>query len=444
MTHRNLLWAKGWGPRQDDGKETHRSIPVPVKAHWFWKMLAFSGPGYLVAVGYMDPGNWATDLAGGSAFGYTLLSVILLSNIAAIIFQHLCARLGIATGRDLAQLCREYFPKPVALFLWVMAQIMIIACDLAEVIGSAIALLLLFHIPLMFGVLITGADVLLLLMLQRFGFRWLEALIIVLIATIGVCFVFNVMWASPEFGPLLAGLVPSTDILKNPEMLYVAIGIIGATVMPHNLYLHTSLVQTRSYEETPRGKKEAIFFSSIDSTVALSLAFFVNAAILIVAAAAFNANGLTDVADIETAYQLLTPLLGAGAASVLFALALLASGQNSTITGTLAGQIIMEGFLNLRLPAWLLRMLTRGAALVPALLAIIWWGDGSLTQLLILSQVILSVQLPFALIPLVYFTARRGVMGEFRAPRWLTGVAGAIALVIVCLNSWLVWQTITG
>lgn len=444
MTHINLLASLGWGNKQGDGKESHRSIPVPKNASWLWKLFAFSGPGYLVAVGYMDPGNWATDLAGGSAFGYTLLSVILLSNIAAIIFQHLCARLGIATGRDLAQLCREHFPKPVALFLWVMAQIMIIACDLAEVIGSAIALLLLFHIPLVVGVLITGADVLLLLTLQRFGFRWLEALIIVLIATISICFAFNLAWASPAIGPLLMGLIPSSEIILNQHMLLIAIGIIGATVMPHNLYLHTSLVQTRRYEETSEGKKEAIFFSSIDSTIALSLAFFVNAAILIVSAAAFNSRGMLDVVDIQQAYQLLTPILGTSMAAIFFGLALLASGQNSTITGTLAGQIIMEGFLRLRMPAWLLRMLTRGAALIPALIAIIWWGDQSLTELLIMSQVILSIQLPFALLPLIYFTARKNIMGEFRAPRWLTGLAGSIALVIVCLNVWLVTNTILG
>ncbi|MCX6819881.1 MAG: Nramp family divalent metal transporter [Candidatus Adlerbacteria bacterium] len=443
MTHRNLLAAKGWGGAEGDGKESHRSVSVPTGGHWLWKLLAFSGPGYLVAVGYMDPGNWATDLVGGSAFAYKLLSVILLSNLAAVLFQHLCAKLGIATGRDLAQLCRDHFPKPAVIFLWVMAQVMIVACDLAEVIGSAIALLLLFHIPLMWGVLITGADVLLLLMLQRFGFRWLEAVVIVLIATIGVCFAIDVAWAHPAFAQLFVGFIPSSDIIFNKEMLYVAIGIIGATVMPHNLYLHSSLVQTRNYQETEEGKKEAVFYTSLDSTIALSLAFFVNAAILIVAAAAFNAHGLTEVSDLQSAYRLLAPVLGGTLAAVLFALALLASGQNSTITGTLAGQIIMEGFLDLRLPAWLTRMLTRGLALIPALLVVVWFGGNSLTQLLILSQVVLSVQLPFALFPLIYFTSQKRIMGTFVNPLWVTVLASVVAGIITVLNCWLVWAVIT-
>ncbi len=410
---------------------------------FFRKLLAFSGPGYLVAVGYMDPGNWATDLAGGSAFGYTLLSVILISNLFAILLQHLALKLGIVTGKDLAQACRDYFPRPVSFVLWIMAEIMIIACDLAEVIGSAIALNLLFGIPLQIGVLITAFDVVLLLALLNRGFRYLEVLVITLIATISLSFGLEILFSRPEVIPLLKGFIPSTTIITNTEALYIAVGILGATVMPHNLYLHSSIVQTRKYQKTLPAKKEAIKFATIDSTVALFFAFFVNAAILIVAAATFYTNGLHNVVEIEDAYQLLSPLVGVGAASVLFALALLASGQNSTITATLAGQIIMEGFLNIRIKPWLRRLSTRLIAIVPAVVALTLYGGDGLGKLLILSQVVLSMQLSFAVFPLVFFTNSKKTMGSFANPFIIKTAALSVALLIGGLNIWLIAQVLS-
>jgi len=402
-------------------------------------MLAFAGPGYLVAVGYMDPGNWATDLAGGSLFGYTLLSVILVSNLMAILLQGLASKLGIVTGRDLAQACRDHYSTPVSYFLWVICELAIAACDLAEVIGSAIALNLLFHIPMTIGIGLTALDVMLVLYLQNKGFRVLEALVIALIATIGVCFLFEIILSHPPFGAVMAGFIPRAQVVANPAMLYVAIGILGATVMPHNLYLHSSIVQTRRYEETTEGKKEAVRFAFIDSTIALTFALFINAAILIVAAATFHNSGHTDVAEIQDAYKLLTPLLGAGA-SVMFALALLASGQNSTLTGTLAGQIVMEGFLNIRLRPWVRRLITRSIAIVPAAVVAIIYGESGTAKLLILSQVILSMQLSFAVFPLVKFTSDKAKMGEFANPLWLKGLAYVVAIVIAGLNVWLLLQ----
>lgn len=438
MTHLNWFksrqWAKGDVVNDKSLSESHRSISVP-KSFSFWrKMLAFSGPGYLVAVGYMDPGNWATDLMGGAKYGYALLFVVLMSSLFAMLLQYLSAKLGIVTGRDLAQICRDNFGKKTSFFLWLMAEVMVIACDLAEVIGSAIALNLLFKIPLALGVIITAADVFVLLLLQNKGFRYLEALIITLILTIMVSFSLELFFSQPAIIALLNGFVPTTNLFTDKEMLYIAVGILGATVMPHNLYLHSAVVQTRAYEETEEGKKEALKFSAIDSTVALSFAFYINAAILIVSAATFYTRGLNGVAEISQAYQLLSPLLGAGAASILFAVALLASGQNSTITGTLAGQIIMEGFINFRLSPWLRRLVTRLIAIVPAVIAILIYGDGSLTKLLVLSQVILSLQLPFAVFPLVYFTSSKKHLGNFANRPFTKFLAWTIAVVIVFLN----------
>ena len=423
--------------------EVYRTIPVAHK-HWFRKILAFAGPGYLVSVGYMDPGNWATDLAGGSQFGYTLLSVILLSNLMAVLLQGLASKLGIVTGRDLAQACRDHFSKPVGLALWVLCEIAIAACDMAEVIGTAIALNLLFGIPLAWGVAITVLDVLLILYLQNKGFRWLEALVISLVAVIGVCFLFEIIISRPEFAGIARGFVPRAEVLSNPAMLYIAMGILGATVMPHNLYLHSSIVQTRMYEETTAGKREAVRYAFIDSTIALSFALFINASILIVAAATFHRTGNTQVAEIQDAYQLLTPLLGVGAASVVFALALLASGQSSTITSTLAGQIVMEGFLNLRIRPWMRRLITRGIAIVPAAIVAILYGASGTAKLLVLSQVILSLQLSFAVVPLVMFTSDPKKMGTFVNPRWLKLLAYLVAAVIATLNGWLLVQTFDG
>jgi manganese transport protein len=415
--------------------ESFRSVGVPSGGP-FWKRLgAFMGPGFLVAVGYMDPGNWATDIAGGSAFGYTLLSVILMSNLMAIVLQALSARLGIAAGLDLAQACRRYYSRPVSFALWVLAEIAIIACDLAEVLGTAIALKLLFGIDLVWGVMLTALDVFLILALQRYGFRRLEAFIVALLIIIAGCFAFELFYAAPDMGEVIGGLVPTPGIVTDPAKLYLAIGILGATVMPHNLYLHSSIVQTRAFED----KREAVTFATIDSTVALGLAFFINAAILIVAAATFHTAGRTDVAEIEEAYKLLSPMMGVGAASVVFASALLASGQNSTVTGTLAGQIVMEGFLDIRLPIWARRMVTRLIAIVPAVVVVGMVGDGGATQLLVLSQVVLSLQLPFAVVPLVTFTARRSIMGEFASPIWLRTLAWTIAAVIISLNVTLLW-----
>jgi len=425
--------------------EVHRSISIPPSnASFIRKLLAFTGPGYLVAVGYMDPGNWATDLAGGSAFGYSLLSVILLSSVFAMFLQHLTVKLGIVTGMDLAQICRRIFPYWTNVVLWIMAEIMIIACDLAEVIGTAIALELLFHIPLPVGVVVTGLDVLLLLFLQKKGFRWLEALVIALIAIVVVCFGLELIFSQPQIAPLMAGFIPARELFTNREMLFIAVGILGATVMPHNLYLHSAVVQTRAHELHKKGKEEAIKFATIDSSIALSLAFFVNAAILILAAATFFATGHHDIADIDQAYRLLTPLLGVGIASVLFGVALLASGQNSTVTATLAGQIILEGFMNIKLKPWVRRLITRSLAIAPAVVIALLFGGSGLSRLLIFSQIVLSLQLPFAVLPLIYVTSSKKHMGQFANRMWLKVIIGAIAGVITCLNSWLVVYMVTG
>lgn len=424
--------------------EVHRSIRVPDGVSFWRKMLAYAGPGYLVSVGYMDPGNWATDIAGGSKFGYTLLSVILLSNLMAILLQSLCVRLGVATGRDLAQACRDYFSPRVNFGLWVLCEIAIAACDLAELLGSAIALQLLFGLPLVWGVCITALDVLVLLFLQGKGFRYVEALVIMLVATVGICFAAEILFSRPDVAGILSGYLPKPEILQNPEMLYIAIGILGATVMPHNLYLHSSIVQTRDWQPTSEKRWEAIKFGTIDSTFALSLALFINSAILIVSAATFHFSGYQDVAEIQDAYKLLSPLLGVSAASAIFGLALLASGQSSTLTATLAGQIVMEGFLQLRLPSWLRRLATRLIAIVPALIAIILFGERSTGRLLVLSQVVLSLQLSFAVFPLVMFTSNRRLMGEFVNPMWLKILAWLVAITIGGLNVWLLLQTFLG
>src|SRR5438552_4691421 len=405
-------------------------------------MLAFSGPGYLVAVGYMDPGNWATDLAGGSAFGYRLLSVILISNLMAILLQSLCAKLGIVTGRDLAQACRDHYSRPVSVVLWLLCEVAICACDLAEIIGSAIALNLLFKIPLVWGVCITALDVLAVMYLQNKGFRYIEALVVTLILTIGGCFLAEIIFSRPNVAEVLAGFVPRFEIIKNTEMLYVAIGILGATVMPHNLYLHSSIVQTRKYEQNAEGKAEAIKFATIDSTVALMFALFINAAILVVSAATFHTRGQNNVEEIQHAYKLLSPVLGVPVASALFALALLASGQNSTLTGTLAGQIVMEGFLNIRLRPWLRRLITRLIAIIPAIIVTLLYGEQGTGSLLILSQVILSLQLSFAVIPLVQFTSEKAKMGRFVNKRWLVILSWILAICIACVNAYLLVQQI--
>ena len=438
MTHLNCFKAHQWkhGDIVNDKSlsESHRSVPVPKSASFWRKMLAFSGPGYLVAVGYMDPGNWATDLAGGAKYGYALLFVVLMSSLFAMLLQYLAAKIGIVTGKDLAQICRDNFGKRASFFLWIMAEIMIIACDLAEVIGSAIALNLLFKIPLTIGIIITAADVFVLLLLQNRGFRYLEALVITLIGTVMVAFSLELIFAQPVIIDLLGGFIPTTKLFTDKEMLYIAVGILGATVMPHNLYLHSAIVQTRAYEETEEDKKEALKFSAIDSTIALSFAFYINAAILIVSAATFYVRDLNAVAEISDAHQLLSPLLGTTLASTLFAVALLASGQNSTITGTLAGQIIMEGFFFFFLAPWLLRITSCLIAIVPAVVVILIYGTSGLTRLLILSQVVLSLQLPFAVFPLVYFTGQKKCMGNFVNSRLLSIFAWLIAFIIVVLN----------
>jgi len=421
--------------------EVHRSILVPANASFWRKLLAFSGPGFLVAVGYMDPGNWATDLQGGAQFGYRLLSIIMISNLMAILLQHLSAKLGIATGRDLAQACRDHYSTPTVWILWIFCEIAIAACDLAEVVGSAIALQLLFGIPLVWGCVLTAADVLAVLYLQNKGFRYIEALVITLITTIGACFAAELIWSKPGIAGMLLGFVPSTEILKDPDMLYVSIGIIGATVMPHNLYLHSSIVQTRKYEQNAGGKREAIKFATIDSTVALMLALFINGAILVLAAAAFHWSGHQDVAEIQDAYKLLSPLLGIGVASILFAVALLASGQNSTLTGTLAGQIVMEGFINIRLRPWLRRLITRAIAIIPAVCVIGFFGESKTTQLLVASQVVLSMQLGFAVWPLMRFTGEKAKMGEFVKPLWIKLLGWTTAAIIIVLNAKLLFDT---
>ncbi len=422
--------------------EVHGSIPVPHAGSFWKKLFAFAGPGYLVAVGYMDPGNWATDLAGGSRYGYTLLSVIMISNLMAILLQALSARLGIASGRDLAQACRDHYSRPTAIVLWLLCELAIAACDLAEVIGSAIALNLLFGLPLMWGVCITALDVLLVLFLQQYRFRYVELIVVLLILGIAGSFAIELVLARPDLTGVLVGLFPSTEIVRNPEMLYIAVGILGATVMPHNLYLHSSIIQTRKYGDSIESRREAVRFATIDSTVALMSALFLNGAILVMAAATFHGTGHEAVADISDAYLLLAPLLGTQLASTLFALALLFSGQNATLTGTLAGQIVMEGFLNIRLRPWLRRLITRLIAIIPALITVGLYGERGSGALLILSQVILSLQLPFAVIPLVLFTSDRRKMGELVAPRWMVALAWPVAMLIVFLNVWLLWQTI--
>jgi manganese transport protein len=441
--------AGGW--RADAAADVQRSLPevygsisVPRGGHWSRRLLAFAGPGYLVSVGYMDPGNWATDLAGGSRFGYTLLSVILLSNLMAILLQALAARLGIVTDRDLAQACRATYSRPVNLLLWLACEAAIIACDLAEVIGTAIALKLLFGIPLVGGALIAALDAFLLLVLMNKGFRFLEAFVIALLIVIAVCFAIQIAAAAPPVAAMLRGFVPSAGILTDPEMLYVAIGIIGATVMPHNLYLHSSIVQTRAYPRSDEGRRDAIKWATADSTIALMLALFINAAILIVAAATFHTSGHADVAEIGQAYELLSPLLGLGMASTLFAVALLASGLNSTVTATLAGQIVMEGFLHLRLPSWARRLLTRGIAIVPVIVVTALYGERGTGELLVFSQVLLSMQLPFAVIPLVRFVSDRRKMGEFAISRPLAAAAWVVAGIIVALNAKLLFDTLFG
>jgi manganese transport protein len=433
---------EGWqrSPEAPSLREVHRSVVVPRTLSFWRKMLAFSGPGYLVAVGYMDPGNWATDLAGGSAFGYSLLCVILLSNLMAILLQSLCARLGIVTGRDLAQACRDHYSKPVTIVLWVLCEVAICACDLAEVLGSAIALNLLFKIPLVWGVCITALDVFAVMYLQNKGFRYIEALVLTLILLIGGCFLAEIIFSRPDFVEVLSGFVPSSKILQDSQMLYIAIGILGATVMPHNLYLHSSIVQTRKYEQNTEGKAEAIKFATLDSTVALTFALFINSAILIVSAATFYTQGQREVEQIQEAYKLLSPMLAVPVASAVFALALLASGQNSTLTGTLAGQIVMEGFLNIRLRPWLRRLITRLIAIVPAVICTAIYANDpakeveAVGKLLIFSQVILSLQLSFAVIPLVLFTSDRRKMGQFVSPIWMKTLAWITASIIVTLN----------
>ena len=424
--------------------ESYRSVPIFPGASFFRKMIAFAGPGYLVAVGYMDPGNWATDLGGGSRFGYTLLSAVMISSLMAIFLQALSAKLGIATGRDLAQACREHYSRRTTAVLWVLCEIAIAACDLAEVLGSAVALKLLFGLPLLAGVLLTGFDVLLVLALQGRGFRVLETLVITLILTIGACFAYEIFFARPLWIEAARGFLPTFQILKDREMLYLAIGILGATVMPHNLYLHSSIVQTRAFHLSAEGKREAVRFATLDSTIALGFSLFINAAILVLGAAAFHVRGMNDVEDISQAYQLLTPVLGVSFASVLFAAALLCSGQNSTLTGTLAGQIVMEGFLHWRLRPWLRRLITRSMAIIPAAIVIGVMGEGRATSLLILSQVILSFQLPFAVVPLIQFTGDRSKMGEFtNGP--ITAIFGwFMAAAIIILNAALLWLIFGG
>ncbi|MGI8436675.1 MAG: Nramp family divalent metal transporter, partial [Chthoniobacterales bacterium] len=428
-------------PERPSLSEIHRSLVVPTSAGFFRKLLAFAGPGFLVAVGYMDPGNWATDLAGGSKYNFTLLSVVMISNLMAILLQALSLKLGIVTGRDLAQACRDHYSKPVSFFLWALCELAIAACDLAEIIGSAIALNLLFHIPLLVGVCLTALDVLLILFLQNKGFRYIEALVIGLITVIGGCFAWELVVSRPDLLGIAKGFIPTTQIVTDPGMLFIAIGILGATVMPHNLYLHSSIVQTRRYELNATGKREAIKFATIESTLALMFALFINAAILIVSAATFYTRGRNDIAEIQDAYQLLTPMLGVTGASTIFALALLASGQNSTLTGTLAGQIVMEGFLNIRIRPWLRRLITRGIAIVPAVIVTIISGEKGTTQLLVLSQVILSMQLSFAVFPLVMFTSDKLKMGEFVNGLTIKLLAWGVALVIAALNAWLLVQT---
>jgi manganese transport protein len=443
----NVKWrAAGWRTERGEPSlsEVHRSVSVGKNASKIRKMAAFVGPGYMVAVGYMDPGNWATSLAGGSKFGYTLLAVALISNIIAIILQSLTARLAIASGRDLAQACRDAFPRPVSYVLWAMAELAIIATDIAEVIGTAIGLNLIFGIPLEIGVIITALDVFLILYLQKLGFRWVEAFVMALLAVIAVCFGVQIFMADPVWGDVIKGFAPTTEILRNPEMLYLALGILGATVMPHNLYLHSGIVLTRDFGDTVEEKKSALTYATIDSTVALMFALLINASILILAAAAFHTTGRTDVAELGEAQSLLAPLLGFAVAPILFGVSLLACGINSTVTATLAGQIVMEGFLQFKLAPWMRRLVTRGIAIIPAAIVTIWYGESGTGKLLILSQVVLSLQLSFAVFPLVMFTASKAKMGELVSPRWLTAVAYFIAVLIAGLNIKLLYDIALG
>jgi len=436
----------GWSRDRGEASlsDVHRSIPIRANASTWRRAMAFVGPGYLVSVGYMDPGNWATSIAGGAQFGYTLLVIALMSNIMAIILQSLCARLAIASGRDLAQACRDAFPKPVAWILWLFAEIAIIATDIAEVVGTAIGLNLLFGIPLEIGVVITALDVFLILYLQKLGFRWIEAFIIVLLGVIAVCFAVQIAMADPEWGAVIKGFAPTTEIITNPAMLYLALGIIGATVMPHNLYLHSGVVQTRAYGRSDPEKREALKFATIDSTVALMFALLVNASILILAAATFNKTGNAQVAELGDAHSMLAPLLGSMLAPKLFAIALLCCGLNSTVTATLAGQIVMEGFLRIKLPPWLRRLITRMFAIIPAAAVTILYGESGTGMLLILSQVILAFQLPFAIVPLVMFTRDRAKMGALVAPAWLTVVSAVIAAIIIALNMKMLYDIASG
>jgi manganese transport protein len=435
-------WRRGRG--EPSLLDVFRTVPVARSGSWFRRALAFVGPGYLVAVGYMDPGNWATSIAGGAKFGYALLFIALLSNIMAILLQSLCARLAIASGRDLAQACRDAFSRPIAFVLWVFAEIAIIATDIAEVVGTAIGLNLLFGIPLEIGVIITALDVFLILALQRLGFRWIEAFIIALLGVIFACFFVQIAMADPVWGDVIKGFAPTTNLFRNPEMLYLALGIIGATVMPHNLYLHSGIVQTRDFGISVPEKRSALRMATIDSTVALMLALIINASLLILAAATFHRVGQFDVSDLGDAHSMLAPLVGSMVAPKLFAIALLCCGLNSTVTATLAGQIVMEGFLDIKLPAWLRRLFTRMIAIVPAAGVTIYYGAQGTGFLLILSQVILAFQLPFAIVPLVMFTRDKAKMGELVSPQWLTVVAGIIAAVIISLNLKLLWDVFTG
>ena len=445
-TSAELPEDSGW--RRSRGEpplvDVFRTVRVTDRGSLFRRAMAFVGPGFLVAVGYMDPGNWATSIAGGAQFGYALLTVALMSNIMAIILQSLCARLAIGSGRDLAQACRDAFPRPVAWVLWVFAEIAIIATDIAEVVGTAIGLNLLFGIPLELGVIITALDVFLILWLQRLGFRWIEAFIITLLGVIFVCFLLQIAMADPDWGQVIRGFAPTVEIVKNPAMLYLALGIIGATVMPHNLYLHSGIVQTRAYGESLPEKRQALRFATWDSTTALMFALLINASILILAAATFHAGGRTTVTEIGEAHSMLAPLVGSLLAPQLFAIALLCCGLNSTVTATMAGQIVMEGFLDIRLPAWARRLITRIVAIVPAAAVTLYYGAEGTGMLLILSQVVLAFQLPFAIVPLVMFTRDRAKMGAFTAPGWLTMVAGLIAVIIISLNVKLLWDLATG
>ena len=448
MAHSDSTPSQGWrfartlDTDQRSLPEVNGTIAVPRDGRWLRRFGAFFGPGYMVSVGYMDPGNWATDLAGGAKFGYTLLSVIMLSNLMAILLQALALRLGIVTGRDLAQACRDTFPPIINIPLWIACELAIIACDLAEVIGTAIALQLLFGIPLVYGALISALDAMLVLYLMNKGFRFLEAFVISMLLIIFICFAIQIVAAAPPVAAVLAGFIPSTEVVTNPAMLYIAIGIIGATVMPHNLYLHSSIVQTRAIEPTEGGRRNAIKWATADSTIALMLALFVNAAILIVAAAAFHTSGHEDVAEIQDAFKLLSPLLGLSIASTLFAVALLASGVNSTVTATLAGQIVMEGFLRLRIPPWSRRLLTRGLAIIPVVFVTIAYGESGTAQLLVLSQVVLSMQLPFAVVPLVMFVSDRKKMGVFAIPRSVAILSWMVASLILALNFKLLFDTL--